>query len=82
VPNDHVTLIKNPRFYDAQHVRLRMIIYKPTQDAIEALKLIRAGEIDTQNSVPAAEIDWMRAHLKRALQIGPFFGSLYVIVNF
>lgn len=82
VPNDHVTLIKNPRFYDAQHVRLRTIIYKPTQDAMEALKLIRAGEIDTQNSVPAAEIDWMRAHLKRALQIGPFFGSLYVIVNF
>lgn len=82
VPNDHVTLVKNPRFYDAQHVRLQTIIYKPTQDTLAALKLIRSGELDTQNLLPTAEIGWMRAHIPRALQIHTYLGVAYLMTNF
>lgn len=82
VPNDHVTLVKNPRFYDAQNVRLQTIIYKPTADTLAALKAIRAGELDTQNLVPGAEISWMRSHIARALQINTFLGVAYLSTNF
>ncbi len=82
IPNDHVTLVKNPRFYDAQHVRIGTVIYKPTQDSLAALKLIRSGELDTQNILPTAEIDWMRAHIPRALQIRPMLGVAYIVPNF
>ncbi len=81
VPNDHITLTKNPRFYDAEHVRLRTIIYKPTVDTLAALKAIRAGELDTQNLVPAAEITWMRKNIPRALQINTFLGVRYLSEN-
>lgn len=82
VPNDHLTLVKNPRFYDAQHVRIASVIFKPTQDTLAALKLIRSGEIDTQNLLPTAEIDWMRSHIPRALQIRPMLGVSYIVPNF
>jgi oligopeptide transport system substrate-binding protein len=82
VPNDHVTLVKNRKFYDAKNVRLQTIIYKPTSDSLAALKAIRSGELDTQNLVPAAEIDWMRSHIARALQIRPYLGVNYVVPNF
>ena len=82
VPNDHVTLVKNPKFYDAQHVRIQTIIYKPTSDTLAALKSIRAGELDTQNLLPTAEINWMRAHIAGALQIHTFLGVSYLAPNF
>ena len=81
VPNDHITLVKNPKFYDADHVRLQKIIYKPTSDTLSALKAIRSGELDTQSGLPAAEIDWMRAHIPRALQIHSFLSVTYLSVN-
>lgn len=82
IPNDHITLVKNQRFYDAQHVRIQTIVYKPTQDTLAALKLIRSGEIDTQNLLPTAEIGWMRTHIPRALQVHAFLGVAYLITNF
>jgi oligopeptide transport system substrate-binding protein len=82
VPNDHLTLVKNPKFYDAQHVRLQTIIYKPTGDTLAALKAIRAGELDTQNLVPTAEINWMRAHIPHTLQLNTFLSVSYLAVNF
>ncbi len=82
VPNDHVTLVKNPKFYDAANVRLQTIIYKPTSDSLAALKAIRSGELDTQNIIPAAEIDWMRTHIARALQIRTYLGVNYLVPNF
>src|SRR6185312_2611928 len=82
VPNDHLTLTKNPKFYDAKNVRLRTIIYKPTSDSLAALKAIRSGELDTQTLIPAAEINWMRTHIPRALQIHAYLGVNYLVPNF
>ena len=82
VPNDHITLVKNPRFYDAANVRLQTIIYKPTSDTLAALKAIRAGELDTQNLVPGAEIVWMRKRIPHTLQINTYLGVNYLSFNF
>jgi len=82
VPNDHLTLVKNPRFYDAANVRLKTVIYKPTSDTLAALKSIRAGELDTQNAVPAAEIAWMRRNIPRALQLRTYLAVNYLTTNF
>jgi oligopeptide transport system substrate-binding protein len=82
IENDHLTLVKNPRFYDAASVRIKTVIYKPTSDTLAALKAIRAGEIDTQNLIPAAEITWMKAHIARALQLHTFLATAYLSTNF
>ena len=71
MPNDHITLAKNPRFYDAAKVAIDTVVYLPTSDADAALRRFRAGELDLQSPVPATEIDWLRANLKGVLHVTP-----------
>jgi oligopeptide transport system substrate-binding protein len=81
IPNDHLTLVKNPRFYDAPNVHIDVVNYWPTQDTQAALKRFRAGEIDTQTPIPAANIDWMRAKIPAALHMKPYLGLSYIVMN-
>jgi oligopeptide transport system substrate-binding protein len=81
VPDDHITLVKNRRFYDAKHVRIDVVNYYPTVNSSAALNRIRAGELDTQSPLPAQEIGWLRAHMPKALQIAPYLGIAYVSIN-
>ncbi|HTW35197.1 MAG TPA: peptide ABC transporter substrate-binding protein [Rhizomicrobium sp.] len=81
-PGDHITLVKNPRFYDAKDVHIDTLNYYPTLDSAAALRRLRAGELDTQNPLPALQIDWLRAHMADALQMHPFLGIAYIQANF
>jgi oligopeptide transport system substrate-binding protein len=81
VPNDHVTLVKNPKFYDAENVKIDRVVFYPTTDADAALKRFRAGELDVQDPLPASQIDWLRANMPETLQIGPYLGLGYIVVN-
>ena len=81
VTNDHVTLVKNPRFYDAKNVRIDRVIYYPTGDAIAAQKRMRAGEIDTLDPFAASQIHWLRANMPSAIKIGPYLAVAYIAFN-
>ncbi len=81
LPNDHVTLARNPRFYDAAHVRIDRVNFYPITDANAALRRYRAGEIDTQTPAPLAQVEWLRANLKRELQITPSLYLSYIALN-
>jgi oligopeptide transport system substrate-binding protein len=81
VPGDHITLIRNPRFYDAAHVRIDSVTYYPTADSAAALKRYRAGELDMINPVPVQQIDWLRANLKSELKVTPSLALSYIAIN-
>jgi oligopeptide transport system substrate-binding protein len=81
IPNDHVTLVKNPRFYDARNVRIDTVNYYAITDSEAALREFRAGELDSQNPFPNDEIDWMRTNIPGALKIVPYLGTAYVVMN-
>jgi oligopeptide transport system substrate-binding protein len=81
VPNDHILLAKNPRFYDARTVALDTIYYYPTPDYSAALKRFRAGELDVNDAVPAQEIDWVRTNLPHSLRIAPWMATQYLQFN-
>ncbi|HUO91859.1 MAG TPA: peptide ABC transporter substrate-binding protein [Rhizomicrobium sp.] len=80
-PGDHITLVKNARFYDAKDVQIETLNYYPTLDSDAALRRLRGGELDTQNPLPALQIDWLRAHMADALQMHPFLGVAYIQAN-
>ncbi|HXB52381.1 MAG TPA: peptide ABC transporter substrate-binding protein, partial [Rhizomicrobium sp.] len=82
VPNGHVTLEKNPRFYDAATVSLKKVIYYPTDDYGAALQRFRAGELDYQDRLPGAQIDWVRAHMPETLDPVPQLITDMIAVNF
>lgn len=81
VPHDHVTLVKNPRFYDAAHVRIDTVNYLPTDDSEAALRRFRAGELDMQTPAPQTQMAWMRANLGSGLHIIPSLAIVYVAFN-
>lgn len=81
VPNDHVTSIKNPKFYDAENVALERVIYYPTDDYGAALQRLRAGQLDTQDRLPGEQIDWIRAHIPEMIDPVPQLIIDFVTVN-
>jgi oligopeptide transport system substrate-binding protein len=81
VPNGHITVEKNPLFYDAANVSLKKVIYYPTDDYGAALQRMRAGELDFQDRMPGAEIDWIRAHMPETLNPVPQLITDMIAVN-
>ena len=81
VPGDHITLVRNPHFYDAAHVRIDGVVYYPTADSAAALKRYRAGELDMINPVPVQQIDWLRANFKSELKVTPSLALSYIAIN-
>lgn len=81
LPNDHILLVKNPRFYDAANVAIEKVYYYPTQDYSAALKRFRAGEIDVQFGVPSEEINWLKYNLPGVLRVSPFMATEYALFN-
>lgn len=82
VPNDHLTMVKNPRFFDAAHVRLKTINYYPTVDNIAAINRLRSGELDTLYTLPSVKIDWLRTNMKSELSMIPNLSNYYLAINF
>jgi len=81
LPNDHITLVKNPRFYDAAQVKIASVNYFPTGDADAALRRFRAGELDMQSPVPAGQTAWLKANMPDTLHVTPSLAVAYIAIN-
>ena len=80
-PNDHITLVKNPRFYDAANVQVERIILTPTVDYNAALRSLRAGELDVQDRLPTQQIGWIRSNMPELLDQVPQLTLDMIVVN-
>jgi oligopeptide transport system substrate-binding protein len=81
IPNGHVSLEKNPRFYDAANVALERIYFYPTDDYSAALQRMRAGELDMQDRIAVQRIDWIRANLPQLLHPQSIFSVEFIYIN-
>ena len=81
IPNDHITLVRNPQFRDAAQVRIDREIFYPLEDRSAALRRFQAGEIHTYNDVPADQIKFIRETLKDQFRLAPFLGTYYFVFN-
>jgi len=81
IPNGHILVEKNPRFFDAANVAIDKIYFYPTDDYSAALQRMRAGELDIQTRVPVQRIDWIRANLPEIYAPVPILVTEYVQVN-
>lgn len=62
-PHDHITLVKNAKFYDAENVKIDKVTFYPLEDDLAALKRYRNGEIDMTERWPLTEHKWLRANI-------------------
>ena len=71
VPNDFVKLEHNPRFFDADNVRLDAVYHHPGEDANLSVRRFRAGEVDVVVTVPSEQLDYLRKELGSELHLVP-----------
>jgi oligopeptide transport system substrate-binding protein len=57
------------------------VVFYPTPDYESALKRFRAGELDIQDRLPFAEIDWLRANMPEVIRNAPVLTTEYLIAN-
>jgi len=81
VPNDHIKIVKNPRFHDAADVGLDAVIFYPTEDRSTAIKRFQAGELDSNDELPAEQIVELRKKFGDQVRIGPYLGVYYCFIN-
>ena len=70
VPQDHITLVKNPNFYDAASVKIDEVHWIDGADSEAALKRYRAGELDWVD-VRRSHYAWAKANLPDQLHHTP-----------
>ncbi|MBX3568950.1 MAG: peptide ABC transporter substrate-binding protein [Rhizobiaceae bacterium] len=81
VPNDHIRLVKNPKFHDAANVKLDVVNYYPTEDRSTAIKRYEAGELDSNDDIPTEQLADLKAKFGDQLRIGPYLGTYYYAIK-
>ena len=81
IPNEHLALERNPRFYDATAVRIKRVVVHPTEDTAAALTRFRAGELDIDVNVPPQDLAWVKRNLSGAMHVAPYMLTQYVLFN-
>ena len=71
VPNDHIKLVKNPKFFDADSVKIDVVNYIPTEDRSTAVKRFEAGELDSNDDVPTEQLSDLKAKFGDQLRSAP-----------
>ena len=81
VPNSHIKLVKNDTYYDAKNVQIDTVNYFPTPDFAAMVRRYEAGELDTTDDVPADQMKSLKQRFGNQVQLGPYLGSWYMVVN-
>jgi oligopeptide transport system substrate-binding protein len=81
VPQSHVTLAKNPAYWDAASVKIDKVVYKVTEDDNTAVKLWRAGEIDITVDIPGEQIDKLKGEFGDQVHVTSSTETVYQSFN-
>lgn len=81
VPQDSVTLVKNPHYWNAAQAQIEKVIYVPTEDSGAELKRYRANELDVTSTVPLTQAKWIQKNLAAELRVASYIGVSYYGFN-
>ena len=80
-PGGTLQLLKNPMYWDRDHVAITNVVYVPVPDENAEWLRYRAGELDLTQSVPAAALASIREGNLSELHLAPFLGTMYYAFN-
>ncbi len=76
-PNDHISVVKNAKFYDAASITIDRVNFYPTDDVATATRRFEAGELDMTLDFPAEQYEALKASLGDKVKVGPLLGTFY-----
>ena len=78
-PQSHLTLIRNPHFFDPPAIE--SVSYIPAADTRVQLNRFRAGELLATSGFPSSEMDWARSNAGHSLRVAPLLSITYLVFN-
>ena len=75
-----ITLLKNPRYWQAAAVRLTQVVYQPVDRSVQTDRFF-AGELDFTESFPAEQTAWLRQRLGAQVVSAPYLGNFVLGIN-
>lgn len=80
-PQNSITAIKNPNFYEESKVRIENIVYYTQEDRSALLKRFRANEIDVLHDFSSDQYEWIKQNLESNLVVSKALGTYYYTIN-
>lgn len=81
VPQSHVTLVKNPHYWDAANVKIDKVVYLVTEDANTELKRYKSGDLDISFEIPIDQTDALIKKTPDEVHISSSVESIYYSFN-
>jgi oligopeptide transport system substrate-binding protein len=81
VPGAHIKTSKNPNFHDAANVKIDAVMFYPTKDTAAAIRRFEAGELHSNDDIPAEQVKALQAKFGDQIKLAPFLGTYYLAVN-
>lgn len=78
---EKIIATKNPRYWDANTVRLSAIHFHPFEGVGTEERAFLAGQIHLTDALPIAKIDAYRAQQPEKLRIDPYLGTYFFRLN-
>ncbi len=80
-PGAQIRVTKNPKFWDAGHVAIDTVIFYPTKDQAAAVRRFEAGELHSNDDIPADQIKTLKQKFGDQVRLAPYLGVFYLAVN-
>ncbi len=80
-PQTAITLERNPHYHGAADVPIARVRFHVTEDAASEMKRYLAGDLDLTESVPAGNLERLRARFGDELVIAPMLGTYWLGLN-
>lgn len=80
-PQAHLTLTRNPHYWNNAATKIDTVRYFPLPDQAAELARYRAGELDITYTVPLEQLPWIREYFAEELKIAPWLGVFYLGLN-
>lgn len=81
VPNDHIKMVKNPKFHDAASVKIDVVNFIQTEDRSSAMKRFEAGEMDSYDDLPTEQLPDLKAKFGDQIRVAPYLGTYYYAIK-
>ncbi|RTR03364.1 peptide ABC transporter substrate-binding protein [Halomonas nitroreducens] len=81
VSQSHISVQRNPEYYDADAVALDGVTYHTIEDRNAGVSRFRAGELDIMREYSSSMYELLREQLPDATHMSTYLGSYYYVFN-
>ncbi|NMC81050.1 MAG: peptide ABC transporter substrate-binding protein [Chloroflexi bacterium] len=81
IPDDHITLEKNPDYWEAGKPYLDKVIFRPIPEGTVRSIELKSGNVNIIEKVPSQEVDTMKSTEGVEMLVKPGLGYAYVFIN-